>query len=191
MRFNFITLFISLATISGFAQEKESEKINMPFDEETKKYTYNEVIEVPGVSAEQMYKLAKDWCKKKYTDDNFSIDEVNVELADIGSFPLTTTLGKGLSRIVLTQTILYNAIFSFKEGRCRFQITNIKMSQTSAGTTEERTMEAYYKIVQDAGIGATRRARATLFNEIDSKMKEIIVEVKNALQHGPKKSDWE
>jgi hypothetical protein len=189
MRIDLIALLIFFS-ITALAQEKESDKINMPFDEETKKYTYTEIIEVSGMSSEQLYNLAKDWCKRKYTDDNFSIDEASVELADVGSFPLTTTLGKGLSRIVITQTIIYNIIFSFKEGRSRLQITNIKMSQTSAGTTEERTLEAYYKFVQDAGMGATRRARAVMFNDIDVKMREIIIEARQRLQSGTKQSDW-
>jgi len=190
MKRSSVILFIIFVSRSVFAQDKESEKINMPYDEETKKYTYSELIEVPEMSAEQLYKLAKNWCKQKYTDDAFSIDESNVELADVGSFPLTTTLGKGLTKMVITQTILYNIIFSFKDGRSRLQITNIKMSQTSAGTTEERTMEAYYKFVQDAGVGATRRARAIMFNDIDLQMRELITEVKEHLQNGTKKSDW-
>ena len=182
-------LFLALATMTALAQ-KESEKINMPFDSETKKYGYTEIVELPGRSAAQLYATAKDWCKKKYVDDKFSLDTENVELADIGNFPITSDLGKGLSRIILTQTILYNIIFSFKDGRCRFQITDIKMSQTSAGTTAERTMEAYYKVVDDAGIGATRRARAEIFNDIDVEMKKLIEEVKITLKSESKKSDW-
>ena len=185
-------ILLPFLLLIGFASgaQKESEKINMPFDEETKKYGYTVIVETPGKSAAQLYQVAKAWCKKKYVDDKFSLDSENVELADVGNFPITSTLGKGLTKVILTQTILYNIIFSFKDGRCRFQITDIKMSQTSAGTTAERTMEAYYKVVDDAGIGATRRARATMFNDIDVKMQELITEVKTALQSEGKKSDW-
>lgn len=190
MKASVLWLFFVALAGSGLAQEKESEKINMPFDEETKKYTYTVIEEAQGKSAAELYASAKAWCKKKYVNDQFNIDTENVELADDGNFPLTVTLGKGISRVVLTQTILYNIVFAFKDGKCRFQITNIKMSQTSAGTTEERTMEAYYKFVEDAGIGATRRARAQMFNATDEKMQEIIKEVKAALQGDPKKSDW-
>jgi hypothetical protein len=183
--------FIALLLLGFVAQaQKESEKINMPFDNQTQKYGYTEIVENSGKSAGQLYTMAKDWCKKKYVDDKFSIDTEGQELADAGNFPITNSLGKGISRVVISQTILFNIIFSFKDGRCRFQITDIKMSQASAGTTQERTMEAYYKYVEDAGIGATRRARAKMFNDIDVEMKKLIEEIKAMLKSEGKKSDW-
>lgn len=185
-----VLLLSASMSVAQDKEVKESEKINMPYNEETQKYGYTIIVEAEGKSASQFYSLAKDWCKRKFVDDKFLIDTENVELADAGSFPLTNTLGKGISRVVLTQTILYNVVFSFKDGKCRFEITNIKMSQTSSGTTEERTMEAYYKFVEDAGIGATRRARAKMFNDIDTEMKKLIDEIKTTLQNNSKKSDW-
>jgi Domain of unknown function (DUF4468) with TBP-like fold len=189
MRKRIFPAVLLFAGAAAWAQ-KESEKINMPFDEQTQKYGYTQIVETSGKSAPQLYGMTKDWCKKKYVDDKFSLDSENTELADAGSFALTNTLGKGIARTVISQTILYNIIFSFKDGRCRFQITDIKMSQASAGTTQERALEAYYKFVEDAGIGATRRARAKMFNDIDIEMKKLIEEVKTMLKGEGKKSDW-
>lgn len=186
------TLLFLCFTTQIFAQ-KEKNKINVPFDSSTQKYTYVKIVQVPNKSASDLYKSAKDWTKLKYADDKYLIDTESEQLNDLGNFTINVVMKGGLIKFPYTYTVIFNINLLFKDSKCRLEITNIKLSQNSQGTTSEQTMESFQKQMEEMGIGK-RIAEGfvvDVFNEIDINMLKLITEIETSLTAGVKnKSDW-
>lgn len=190
-----ITLFSLLFlcfTIQAFGQ-KEKNKINVPFDSTTQKYTYVKVVDVPNKTASDLYKSAKDWTKVKYSDDKYLIDTENEQLNDLGNFTINVVMKGGMVKVPFVYTVIFNLNFYFKEGKTKLEITNIKLSQNAQGTTQEQTMEAFEKQQEGMGMGKNimKGFVVDVFNEIDINMLKLIAEIETGLKDGTKsKSDW-
>ncbi len=150
-----ITLFSLLFfcfTIQTFGQ-KEKNKIIVPFDSTTQKYTYVKVVGVPDKTVSDLYKSAKDWMKVKYSNDKYLIDTENEQLNDLGNFTINVVKKTSMVKIPFVYTVIFNVNFLFKEGKCKFEITNIKLSHNAQGTTSELTLEGLQKQMESVGMG--------------------------------------
>lgn len=187
----FSLLFLCFS-IQTFGQ-KEKYKITIPFDSTTQKYTYEKIVEVPNKNASDIYKSAKHWTKNKYADDNYNIVTENEQLNDLGNFTINVVLKGGMVRMPYVYTVIFNINFLFKDGKCKFDITNIKLSDNAMGVSSELTIEAFEKQFQDIGMGKkiARSFVVDAFSEIDIQMLKLIEEIEAGLKEEEKpKSEW-
>jgi hypothetical protein len=126
-------------------------------------------------------------------DDKYLIDTENEQLNDLGNFTINVVMKGGLVKMPFVYTVIFNLNFLFKEGKYKFDITNIKLSQNSQGTTSEQTMEGFQKQMEGMGMGKKIAEGFVVdaFNEIDINMLKLITEIETGLKDGTKsKSDW-
>lgn len=165
----------------------------IPFDSTTQKYTYEKIMEVSGKSAAELYDLGKKSLATTNRDDKFLIDESNVKLADLGSFQVSIVLDAGAVNVPMNWVILYDIITYYKDNKCKVEVTSIKLSGNSQGSTTETSLEAYEKSVENGYKGKKKRMQVylyDLFKEIDVNIKRNLSEFENNLKGSGKVKDW-
>lgn len=173
-----IMLLILSFTTYSFGQ-KNNKITNIPFDSITQKYTYIKVIEVPNKSEKQLYKTAKEWTKMKFSDEKYLIDNENIQLTDLGSFSFVYQY----KQFPIPYTIIYNLNFLFKNEKYKLEITNIKLSQNSQGTTAEYTLEAFKQYNESFKMGKKTIDKMVfeIMSEIDLNLLKVITEIENSM----------
>ena len=162
----------------------------IPFDEKSGKYAYIAVVETPGVAPADAYTAAKNWLVQKHVNSEFNIETPAKQLADHGSFAIQFK-AKG-SKMLITQHILYDVIVDFKDGRCRYKITNIKISGNGEGTTAEYTLEGWVKMDESLGVGK-KMLQQNIENScagIHENLSAFAAELTDALQGKQQDDDW-
>src|SRR5256885_832704 len=90
-------LFAALLSTAAIAQNGQPSQL--PTDPETKLITYTEVVNVAGVSKDELYKRAMAWFKKYYKNPADVIrekDSVNSVISGVHRFKITKTGEKGM-----------------------------------------------------------------------------------------------
>lgn len=163
------------------------------FDSISQKYAYEKIIEIPEKSAVDLYTIGKKWLVTKNRDDKFLIDENGSKLADLGSFQVSVTIDAGAVNLPMNWVIIYDIITSYKDNKCKVEITSIKLSGNSQGTTNESTLEAYEKTVENGYKGKKKRMQKylyDLFKEIDVNIKRTLTEFENNIKGTNKTKEW-
>lgn len=186
-------LIFLLVTFTSFISAQKDNHILVPFDSASQKYTYKKIIEIPEKAAPELFKMTKKWCISKNLDNKFLNEETDQQLSDLGSFPVNVNM-KAMGMVLpIAFTAIYTIDITFKDGKCRVIITNIKLSQNSSGTTEESTLESYKKNQESINFGQRKKRLKTMvevFNEIDRNIKITLVDLENTLKNKTDKSDW-
>ncbi len=196
MKKSILILSSLLFVFASFAQKGKKEKepfITIPYDSVSQKYAYSKVLDIPGIAAHDLYQRSKNFTVIKFSDDKFSVDEADAKLIDLGSFSINPVMEGGMGmKIPIPYTVIYNVTTSFKEGKCKYDINNIKLSGNSNGTTSEQTLESFAKTHETMGMGKNIQKDFTkqTCELIDVEMKKFITELENALNSEVKKSDW-
>jgi hypothetical protein len=178
-------LFLLSVMWTPFLVCQTAKDITIPFDTVTQKYTYNKIIEVPGKTARELSTLTKKWCVEKFLDDKFIVDDPDIKIVDLGKFPINFTYKVGGRKIPTSYTIIFSLTGLFKDGKCKIETTNIKMTQNAKGTTNEQPIETYQKNMENLGGPGKRKAKEVLiitFNEIDINMKRTLIELEKVLK---------
>lgn len=184
----YVMLFVLSFITYSFGQ-KNKKITNMPFDSITQKYTYVKINETPNKSEIQLYKTAKEWTKMKFADEKYLIDNENTQLTDLGSFSFVHQYKK----YPMPFTIIYNLNFLFKNGKYKLEISNIKLSQNSQGTTVEYTLETFKKYMEGLKMGKKIIDEIVfeVMNVIDLNFLKIITEIESAMINENKTStNW-
>lgn len=116
-------LCILLFTASAYGQ-KLTDKVSIPFDSTTEKFTYVEIFEVPDKSSSELYQTVKSWFKEKYLQQDLLIDSENEEITDKGNFTVRTVLKIHKTKSPITRTVVFNLNFLFKNGKAKLEISN-------------------------------------------------------------------
>jgi len=107
-------VLLCLVAIMAYAQE-------LPIDNKTGKITFLEVIETPGLTAKDLYKIAKDWGQAKGfkpTKDNEAEGELTYDL----TLPVDYERTKGT---VEKSKVTYKFHIFTKEGKYRYILTDL------------------------------------------------------------------
>lgn len=183
-------LFIVIFAYPSMVKGKE---IPIPFDSTSNKYAYIEVIEI-DTSARFLYDNAKKWLFEKYLNQDLLFDEKGEKLIQQGSFEIISTLKGGMGvNLPYNYTINFTIIFEFKQGRYRYTITNIKLSQNAEGTTSEQSIENFIDSNDEMRAGRKRMGKfiEQTCNLIDDEFKLLITEMKNSVVSKHRKvDDW-
>jgi hypothetical protein len=192
---NIAWVFLVLFCLStrAYGQNRWENEIKIPFDSITKKYTYVMVVEVPTKSAADLYETTKEYTIVKYADDNYILDKENSQLIDVGDFTITSEVRNMGIKFPVSYKVFFSLIFSFKEGKTKIEITNIRLVQNLLGTNYEQTMEEFIEVQKKMGLGKNIRKRLIInvFMAINVNVQNLIAEIESELKEDTrKKSDW-
>jgi hypothetical protein len=125
----YLSLLLSAALADSASAQKYQYKgiQNFPVDSSTHKVMYSGVIEVPGATQAQLYAKTKAWLASHYNSAKAVIqvdDPSNGQLIGQGRIPFRdVATGK-------PATYPHMLTFRFKEGRMRYEITDIREENT-------------------------------------------------------------
>jgi hypothetical protein len=128
-----LTLLLSLISINMYSQEVASK---LPVDEETKLFTYKEVVQVEGTKTE-LFNRAIEWINKDYKNP---AQVTKVRSPESGLIELLHHFEvfyneKGLSRS--GGIVDYLLRIELKDGRYRYTISNFNLKQASRMPVEK------------------------------------------------------
>jgi hypothetical protein len=178
----FLSTVLALVSAVPVAYGKDKLDIKIPIDEETKKYSYSEVLEIPGVDAHELYQRSKDFSIRKSSDQVFLIDEIDSKLVDPGDFSVNGIVKKGMLSFKYNYLISYTLSTLFKDGKCKYELTNFRQANAA-----NRPLETYTDKDEAKGNEIIVNACCA---QIDSKSRELIGELKKALANAQANKDW-
>ena len=148
-----LLILLTFLVIDVFSQLKENNKndVNLPMNEQTKKYEFIHIDTVKGKTASELYQLAKEFLIKKFLDKDFFIDDENIKIGDNGNFPVTFKMPRG--KLTTTYTSILSITIQFKDDRYKVVLTNFKLSMNANATTAEMLLEDFFKKNESVGMG--------------------------------------
>ena len=162
-------IILMLISVSVYAQ--------MPLDAETKKFTYQEVVEVSEVDKSELYTRARSFYVKEYNNADAVIQ---MDDKDAGRI-----MGKGYFEVIWwmnqPRKIYHTLTIDVKDGKYRFVITDFRMD-----------FSENYNIMtlEDPADGVKGSGLPKLYTRTDEKVKLLIDRLKNHMLKSVKSEDW-
>ena len=133
VRIFFFGLLLLLTSGNVRAQPNQPVAPKMPLDEKTGLITYSSVIEVKGHSAGDLYKRALSWAGTFYKNPSDVIrerDSINGRIVCKARFKIMNPADK---KGITTDAgnVMYSLRIQFKEGRYRYELSEINWKQPS------------------------------------------------------------
>ena len=154
----------------------------LPINTKTKLITYTEVIEQSG-SADNLYKKAYRWFFSYYKNPHNVVKEsANNKIIAQPRFKILNPKNKkGVA--TMGGIVKYSFTVIFKDGRYKYNITNIEWKQTSKYPIErwnDKTAKSY------------KKEYAYYLEQVDKEVKKVISEMKKNIEKSEDKesSDW-
>jgi hypothetical protein len=162
MKSIFLLLLLLGISISAQAQKKNKLINPIPYDSTSNRYAYLEVVP-EDTPASHLYENAKKWMFNKYLNENFDLDQKNSKLVREGTFEISTILKTNVGgipmRTVYQYKVLFNIVLEFKEGRYRYNLTNIRISLILDGENEEQSLEQFASSHEEMGSGKKKMGK--------------------------------
>lgn len=160
---------------------------DMPIDSKTGKITYLEVIETPGLTAKDLYKIAKDWGQSKalkLTKDS----EAEGEMSFDGTFPIDYERTKG--KVEKSKVTFKLSVFT-KDGKYRYIVTDFVQTgatpSVTGGKLELATPQCSLSGINAANWSYIKKRTQSAAEALVADLKRVIKEAQN----DPAKSkDW-
>ena len=179
-----ICLLVVLVTTIAIAQTTTAPKL--PVDEKTKLISYNKVKDIASVSSDDLYKRALNWANTYYKNPIDVIRKNNRTEGEIVCKARYKIMNPRDKKGFATEggVVMYTLNLQFKEGRYKYDLTEINWKQQSYYPIEKwtDTKTAYYKPEFDFYL-----------QQVDSMSKEITGSLDKAMRTNPasdKKDDW-
>ncbi len=175
------TLLIAFFALVTFGQD-------LPVDAKTNLITYTEVVTANDMSAQELFDLGKDFCKKKGYIVNEETAGQKFEFnAKFKVYYPSATSGKNDEGL-----ISYLFYMDFKDGKYRLILNEFVHTGTSTKNSNGGQLEN--KSAACGGQKMSGRGWVTIKNNTDKKIKGLIAELKQLIkevENDPKKSsDW-
>ncbi|MCB9230782.1 MAG: DUF4468 domain-containing protein [Bacteroidia bacterium] len=181
MKQTIFSILIILAPFYAFSQLKG---VDIPVNEETKKVTYSEVIQVESQTKENLFIAALDWATRTFNSGDAAIeyeDKSSGTIAGKGRIPVEL---KGWAAS-MTNFVRFYFKIEVKDGRFRYTFTDFVYEVTGpAPANYPGPIEDIY--FEKVKVQTQKQAISTM-EQIDSKVKEMI----NGLQLATAKKDTE
>jgi hypothetical protein len=176
-----ITTLLLLSTAALLAQEPVR-------DPATGKYTYQAVVEVPGASDSTLFARGASWFEDAFKTQQLDLrNATDGKLAHAGgSFPVAYMYQGYRSEF----QIAYTASVAVRSGRYQYTFTDFLLSQSSAGTTENITLEGYCDRAPRVGKKVFARVRGEILAQVDDSIKKRIESLGRALSGAAGTDDW-
>lgn len=117
------TLLLSLIAFTALAQ--------MPISDETSLYTYQDVVETPGISSKDLYVRANSWFATRYNSAQNVIqynDKEEGKIIGKGAFTLLYSMAERM--------VNYTITIEVKEGRYRYTISQFSLDWLTNPTVQ-------------------------------------------------------
>ena len=138
MKTTLLSLFL-LMNLIATSQE-------LGYDDQTKKYTEQDVVEIDSLSKSELYSKALEWISLNYKSAKDVIQLSNEEMGKIivkGSFPTDLFFKKGWIR--------HTMVLQFKDGKFRYRFTNFSYFSPGSGEMPlEGSMFSKKKVLAEA-----------------------------------------
>jgi hypothetical protein len=180
-------VFAGLWALQADAQAPAAPK--MPIDEVTNLITYTEVVDEPGMNKDTIYNRSLRWFKSYFKNPVEAIKKADAEARVIeGGYRFTIQRPEPNSKkqpvpMVDAGLVNYKIKIMCKDGKFKYEITNISWKQTS-----------YYPIERWLDAKATNYDPnfALYLKQTDEFMKETIKSLERFVETDPvkKKDDW-
>jgi quinol monooxygenase YgiN len=159
---------------------------NLPIDTESKLITYTEVVNTPGLTKEQLYDKAFAWLMSYYKNPSDVLrekDRDNGSMLIKARFKIFNQPDKKNDVATPAGDVQYSLKLEFKEGRCRYKLSEINWKQPS-----------YYAIErwQDKNQQSYHAAYDYYLKQTDAQCKKIVTDFAKAITEVKeiKKDDW-
>ncbi|MBP6511848.1 MAG: DUF4468 domain-containing protein [Bacteroidia bacterium] len=140
-----VMMVLLLTPIANFAQENTS---TLPLDPKTNLITFTEVKEVGNTTSMELYQRALAWASTFYknpTDVIRERDSVNGSILCKARFKISNPADKK-TPVTDAGNVMYTLKLQFKEGRYRYELTEINWKQQSYFASErwmDKTSSSY------------------------------------------------
>lgn len=185
----FFSFLAGALLCSGYLFSQNASTPNMPVDEVTKLITYTEVVEAKGLNKDTIYNRAYRWFQSFYKNPSQAIKSADKEARSIdGGYRFTIkrpdpAAKKDPKPMVDGGLVNYKINIACKDGRYKFEITNISWQQTS-----------YYPIERwmDTESKSYKPEFAGYLQQTDDYMNELIKSLTEFIETEPlkKTEDW-
>ncbi len=178
MKLSFLLIF-SLSSAFAFGQ-----KTNLPIDEKTQKVLYTEVVQVSDVKQTELYDRVSGWFKSYFPNPSSVIkeqDAINGTISGQHAIYIYKRLPDGKEH--KSGQVRYTIELMVKDGRYKYTISDIFRLQTP---------KIYIEAWMDEKSGFKEENFAYL-NQVDAHMKEMISNLKKAMQQplgNDTEEDW-
>ena len=180
MQFKLLVL-AGLFSIGQAVAQKAPTKPMMPIDSDTELASYKDVVETPGIPKSELYKRAVIFFNTYFPSKAVlqSSDSVAGHLEGKAKFD-TYKESKGVKS--LNERMQYSVIIDVKEGKYRYQITNINLQAQSYKPVE--------KYLADDDKDELHAAALTQAHEQFEKIEQDIRDAMDKPSVKVKKDDW-
>ena len=178
-----------LTTGAAIGQGNPVTAPKMPIDEVTNLITYTDVVEEPGMNKDTLYNRALRWYKTFFKNPVEAIKKTDAEARTInGGYRFKIQRPEPGSKktpapMVEAGTVNYKINVMCKDGKFKYEVTNISWQQTS-----------YYPIERwmDTKAGNYDPNYANYLAQTDKFIKEMVKSLETAIETDPvkKKDDW-
>lgn len=173
-----LTGYVQNSSISGFNTNLTSLK-GLPYDTLSGKITLTEVVQTEGISKDELYTRAREWYAHTFKNAESVLQMDDKEAGKL--------IGKGFShssKDAFTD-IWYTISVSVKDGRYKYEVSDIYYRNISSGTTFTTSIENYYsegvvKAAHQRRYEATTESLYTLLQSLNAAMNK----------KASKKDDW-
>lgn len=178
---------ITLAFLSTPALAQENSQL--PVDKETKLISYTEVVEMPGMPKDSLYKRAERWFRSYYKNPADVIkeqDPAKGSITGVHRFKVTKDVPSTKKNEPPVKNdaglVSYTISVAAKDGKYRYEITKINWKQISHFPIEKW---------QDTKSPSYDPAYAGYLTQTDEYMKKLVEDLKKGMSYtGKQKSDW-
>lgn len=156
---------------------------NLPIDDETKKITFQETVEIDSLSKDVLYTRAKQWVKNYYKSDQYDMNDVaKSRLMKESYFIVKLTYDY---KYKSDNNTTYMLTLECKEGKYRYTFTDFRFYTVKSGPKSELPLETAYSKLNTQNKGETT-------SQINSEIALIIEDMKKYMSTGEIKNedDW-
>jgi len=176
MRTILLLILMAVVPVITFAQ-------SFPTDPETKKYTFQETVNVDTLSKELIYERSKEWMGKFYNSTSLDFDDQETgKISKNATFNVTITYDfKYKTDYVLT----YNISIFQKPGKYKYIITDFMIYDSKNGAKTAQSLESFYTKMRSQN-------KADFVNKVNTEVNKTIDNLKSYMITGQKKNeeDW-
>ena len=182
---NTLSSFILICLTVSFCNAQTKATAKLPIDETSKLVTYAGVVEIAGIKADSLYNRALIWANTYFKNPADVIREKDQEAGKIVCKARYKIMNPPDKTGFQSEggVVMYTMNLMFKDGRYRYEITEINWKQASYYPVEKwmDTENAYYK-----------PEFASYLQQVDEKSKELVKDLDKGMKTTApkKKDDW-
>jgi hypothetical protein len=193
-----LTTAILLMTFGLFGQKQKDVTPTLPFDDETKRITYSEVVTVDSsTSKNELYSRGREWFAKAYKSSTDVLQMDDKESGKIVGKALMQVYHKALGSNYKSGYINYTISLYLKDGRYKYEITNFHHTGQYVG---DGNSIPDYGVCEDM-INTTKKTMGMSYQktfnyyltQMDENIKDLILDLKATMSKKTevkKKDDW-